>query len=432
MIGGLCMSQALERVIKRDGITLHLVPSKKYKTMTFVAKMKAPLERETITKRALLPFILRESTKNYPTRKELQYKLDDLYGASLSLDGSKAGSYHVISARMAVANQKYIQNESSIISETLHLLYEVLFQPNVDGRTFQQATVNREKETLRKQIQSIKDDKTNYAQLRLIDEMCQGEKYQIKSQGYEEDLDDITAENLFETYETFIQKDDLDLYILGDFDDDEMIETVTSIFKQRKFENVNDVQGESEHRVVTSPKKMIEQDKIQQAKLHIGYRTYTTYADQDYPALVVFNAIFGGYPSSKLFRHVREKNSLAYYVGSFIESYNGLMFVYSGVAHTDYNKAQMIIDEQLEQMRSGEFSEQEMAQAKALIVNGILETADNAQGLIELLYQTIIGQNDRNIDEYIQQIHSITKEEVVEMANKVKLDTTYVLTSEEA
>jgi len=426
------MTQALERVIKRDGITLHLVPSKKYKTMTFVAKLKAPLERETITKRALLPFILRESTKNYPTRKELQYKLDDLYGASLSLDGSKAGSHHVISARMAVANQKYIQNESSIISETLHLLYEVLFQPKVDGRTFQQATVNREKETLRKQIQSLKDDKTNYAQLRLIDEMCQGEKYQIKSHGYEEDLDDITAENLFETYETFIQKDDLDLYILGDFDDDEMIETVTSIFKQRKFENVNDIQGESEHRAVTSPKKLIEQDKVQQAKLHIGYRTYTTYADENYPALVVFNAIFGSYPSSKLFRHVREKNSLAYYVGSFIESYNGLMFVYSGVAHTDYNKAQMIIDEQLEEMRSGAFSEQEMAQAKALIVNGILETSDNAQGLIELLYQTIIGQNDRNIDEYIQQIHSITKEEVVEMANKVKLDTTYVLTSEEA
>src|SRR5699024_12818978 len=123
-----------------------------------------------------LPFILRESTKNYSTRKELQYKLDDLYGASLSLDGSKAGSHHVISARMAVANQKYIQNESSIISETLHLLYEVLFQPNVDGRTFQQATVNREKETLRKQIQSLKDDKTNYAQLRLIDEMRSEER----------------------------------------------------------------------------------------------------------------------------------------------------------------------------------------------------------------------------------------------------------------
>src|SRR5690625_7212450 len=116
------MTQAIERVIKRDEITLHLVPSKKYKTMTFVAKLRAPLERETITKRALLPFILRESTKNYPTRKELQYKLDDLYGASLSLDGSKAGSHHVISARLAVANQKYIQNESSIISDTLQYL----------------------------------------------------------------------------------------------------------------------------------------------------------------------------------------------------------------------------------------------------------------------------------------------------------------------
>lgn len=426
------MSQALERVIKRDEITLHLIPSKKYKTMTFVAKLKAPLERETITERALLPFVLRESTKKHPTRKELQFKLDDLYGASLSLDGTKAGSHHVISARITVANQKYIQNESSIISEALHLLYEVLFEPNINGRTFQQTSVNREKETLKKQIQSLKDDKMNYAQLRLIEEMCQGEKYQIKSHGYEEDLNNITADHLYEIYETIIQKDDLDLYILGDFNDDEMVEMVTNIFKQRHFVNENNLQGENEHRTVTSPKKVIEQEEIQQAKLHIGYRTSTNYADKDYPALVVFNAIFGGYPSSKLFTHVREKNSLAYYVGSFIESYNGLMFVYSGVAPADYHKAQVIIDEQLDKMRSGDFTEQEMAQAKALIVNDLLETSDNAQGLIELLYQTIIGQKDRGLDGYIKQIHSVTKKEIIEIANKVKLDTTYVLTSEEA
>lgn len=425
------MGQTLETVIKENGYTLHLVPSKKYKTITFVAKLKAPLTRETITGRALLPFVLRQGTKKYPTRKDLQFKLDDLYGASLTLDGSKAGNYHVMSTRMQIANQKYIQNESSIMEEALKLLYEVLFNPNIQNKSFNDQTVDREKNTLLQHIRSIKDDKTQYAQKRLVETMCEGETYQIPAHGYEEDLKALSAEDLYSTYKGMIERDDLDLYILGDFDHDKMTTKVKEIFKERRAFKPSENIRETKHIDVNEPKKLIERDDVQQAKLHIGYRTNTQFQDEHYPALVVFNGLFGGFPSSKLFVNVREKHSMAYYVGSAFASYNGLLFVNSGVGTSDYEKAQAIIDEQLEALRQGDFTDEEIAQAKAQIVNELLETMDRAQGLIELLYQSVVGGKERDIDEFIQRIQSVTREDIVRMANNIQQDTIYVLTREE-
>ena len=134
-----------ENTFEIDGLNLHLIPSKAYKTITIVAKFKAPLDRKTITNRVLLPSILRQGSKLYPTREDLQFKLDDLYGASLSLDGSKAGNDHVINVRMEIANQKYINNELSIIDNAVALLNEVIFNPNVTDDAFPASVVNREK-----------------------------------------------------------------------------------------------------------------------------------------------------------------------------------------------------------------------------------------------------------------------------------------------
>src|SRR5690625_5391 len=218
----------MEQVVHINGLNLHLVPSKKYKTITIVAKLRGQLNRDSVTKRALLPFVLRQGTKAYPTREKLQHKLDDLYGASLSLDAGKAGLDHVISVRMEVANQKYIENESSILKESLELLHEVIFNPLTDERGFDETIVNRELQSLKQQLRSIKDDKVNYAQQRLIDEMCAGETFQIHSQGYEADLEDINRQNLMEAYQTILEEDVMDLYVLGDFDHEavkQMIET---------------------------------------------------------------------------------------------------------------------------------------------------------------------------------------------------------------
>lgn len=427
------MSNSVEKVIHKEGINVHIIPSKKYKTITIVAKLKAPMERGTITKRALLPILLRQGTKQYPSREVLQDRLDDLYGASLSIDGGKSGDNHILSVRMEIANQKYITGESSIIEDAIHFLREVIFNPNIKDNGFDKDLVAREKELLKQQLRAIEDNKVHFAQMRLIDEMCDGETFQIHAQGYVEDLGAITPENLYEYYQSVIESNQLDVYMLGDFDRDEISTLLQSSLGRPNFEEperaiAEETKGLKEKR----PQEIIEKQDIQQAKLHIGYRTNTTFKDDDFAALLVFNGIFGAFPNSKLFLNVREKHGLAYYVASGLEGFKGVMYVYSGIAGSDYVKATGIIDEQLEEIVTGAFTEENLEETKGLLLNDILETMDDAQGLIEVMYQNVIGQKDiSSPQELLDQLKQVTKDDVIHVAKKIEKDTVYLLTSQE-
>lgn len=431
-IGGYEMSSIVENVMTGSGFTLHTVQTKKYKTINFVVKFRAPINRETITTRALLPYVLRQGTKNYPTERELQLKLDSLYGGVLSIDGAKKGNNHIISIRLEVANDKFIEDaeDQAILNEALLFLKELIFEPKVTNQdSFDQAIIEREKNTLRQRIKAIVDDKMAYANMRLIDEMCAGELYEIRVHGYEEDLENITAENAYKYYQNVLKENELDIYVLGDFDEQLVKEQVTNVFARKRIELNHQSTEEINDR--EQVKEIVEKQNIQQAKLHLGYRTHTVYKDSDYFALQVFNGLYGSFPSSKLFINVREKNSLAYYAASRIESHKGLLIVFSGIAPNDYEQAREIIELQMQAMRDGDFTESQLNETKELIINELLETLDHPQGIVELLYQQVLGDKQLSPDELFAGIRKVTKEDVITIAHKIEEDTVYLLTSEE-
>lgn len=426
------MNPLVEKIYTEENFNLHVIQSEKFKTINIVAKFRAPLNRNTITKRALLPYILLQGTKSYPSEKELQLKLNNLYGTVLSIDGAKKGDNHIISVRLEVANQKYIANESSFFDEALTLFNEIIFQPHTINNAFEESVVDREKETLLQKMNAVIDDKMAYANLRLIDEMCKDEAYELHVHGYEEDLSSINSKNSYEYYQRLLSEDQLDIYVLGDFDNEEMKEKFTSTLVGKTSENmIHNRTSEQRTKSNTELKEVIDRQNIQQAKLHLGYRTNSTFADDDYPALQVFNGLYGGFPSSKLFINVREKNSLAYYAASRIESHKGILLVFSGIAASDYKKAREIIELQMTAMKKGEFSDQDLKETKQLIVNQLLETLDSPQGIIELLYQQVIGNKKVTPEELIDYIKEVTKTDVINVANKIEEDTVYLLTSEE-
>ncbi|MFU0791014.1 EF-P 5-aminopentanol modification-associated protein YfmF [Virgibacillus proomii] len=424
------MEKITETIKQTNGTYFHYIPTKKYKTVTVVVKLKAPLQKKTITKRALLPYVLRQGTKRYPTKQEFQLKLDELYGASISLDGAKKGENHIISLRLEIANQKFLQDNPPILTQGLNLLHDVLFDPNSDGNQFASSVFNREKETLKQKILALKDDKMSYANMRLIDEMCKGEAYQLHVHGYMDELETITSKSLYAYYQQMIREDRMDIYIQGDLPLNRM-EEIASIFELTPNADRNQIHRETSRFIVEkSPKQVIETDQIQQAKLHIGYRTNVTFGQPEYYALHVFNGIFGGFPSSKLFKNVREKNSLAYYAASRLESHKGLLLVFSGIAPKDFEKARDIIKNQMTAMKQGDFTNHQIEEAKAQITNQLLETLDHPQGTIEFLYQQVLADKQINPIDFIERIKQVTKEEVVAVSKKLQEDTTYLLTSE--
>lgn len=421
------MALVNEKTVQMDGYQLHLIQTEKYKTNTLVWKMKAPLQQETATLRALLPHVLQSSTGTYPSTTALRSYLDELYGASLYVDLGKKGEYHIITFTLEIANEKFLKDPTPLLEKGIGLFADVLMNPHAENGAFHAASVEKEKRILIQRIQSVYDDKMRYSSMRLIEEMCKGEPYALPANGEENMVRDITPDSLYSYYEQAFSEDEMDFYIIGDVDPAEAEALCRSIsFSAREPKTVR---LEAAH--AGEAKEIKEVEDISQGKLNIGYRTHITYGDSDYFALQMFNGLFGGFTHSKLFLNVREKASLAYYVASRVESHKGLMMVMSGIEGENYSKAVKIIHEQMEAMKAGDFSEEEMEQTKAVIKNQFLESIDMPRGIVEILYHNVVAESDVPLEAWIDSLGHITKKDIVRVANKIELDTIYFLTGKE-
>ncbi|MCM3110088.1 EF-P 5-aminopentanol modification-associated protein YfmF [Lederbergia lenta] len=417
-----------EHIIKKQGFTLHIIKTDKYKTNTLVWKMRAPLQEDSATYRALLPHVLQSSTKKFPTTTVLRSYLDELYGTSLYTDLAKKGEQHVITFAMDIANEKFLQDQTPLLQKAIDLLQEVLLNPNIVNGAFDEKTVGKEKRNLKQRIESIYDDKMRYASTRLVEEMCKGEPYAIQLNGELDRVDSITATSLYKYYQEAIRNDGLDLYIIGDVE----IEKVEEYCNQFQFpERPNMAIKKSENAIVGEVKEVKEVQDIKQGKLNIGYRTQIAYGDPDYFAMQMFNGIYGGFPHSKLFINVREKESLAYYAASRVESHKGLLIVMSGIENQKYDQAVSIIRKQMELMKAGDFTDQELEQTKAVIQNQFLETVDSARGLIEILYHNVVAGTNVPLQDWIDKVVETTKQDIIKVGKKIELDTIYFLAGED-
>ncbi|PEE43631.1 EF-P 5-aminopentanol modification-associated protein YfmF [Bacillus pseudomycoides] len=406
------------------GLRVHMIPTDKYKTNTFVFRFKAPLNEETVTERALLPYVLQSATEKLPSVIRLRQYLEELYGSSLAVDVSKKGEDHIISIYVDIANETYLQDAPPLFEKALSMLSDIVLHPATEGSGFLSSIVESEKRALVQRIEATYDDKMRYANERLIEEMCKVEAYRLSANGQKERVASITNETLYRYYQKVLAEDEMDLYIIGDIDED-AVDLVGKYFSiaPRTAKDKNVIL----HKRNNEEQEIVEKQELKQSKLNIGYRTYITYRDEDYFALQLFNGLFGGFSHSKLFVNVREKNSLAYYAASRFESHKGLLFVMSGIEAKNYEKAVEIIKEQMKAMQNGDFSEEEIHQTKSVIQNQILEAIDTPRGFVEMLYHGVIAERTRPVEEWLTGIERVTKEKIVKVANNIELDTIYFL-----
>lgn len=423
------MTAIKEVVKKKQGYTLHIVQTDKYKTNSLILKMKAPLDQETVTLRGLLPHVMQSSTKTYPSTTELRSYLDELYGANFFTDLGKKGEYHVVSMSVEIANEKFLRDSDPLLQKGIEFLADVLQNPHIENNEFDKKTVEKEKRNQKVRIQAVYDDKMRYANSRLVEEMCKGERFALHVNGISEEVESITAKSLYEYYQKVMNEDQFDLYVIGDVDVAEVENLCDQLLQLNERTPLEVDSSEVEQKERENVVK--EKQDVKQGKLNMGYRTHTQYGDDDYFALQVFNGIFGGFSHSKLFINVREKASLAYYAASRLESHKGLLMVMSGIEFEKYDQAVGIINDQLQAMKDGDFTDSEIEQTKAVIRNQLLETIDTSRGLVEVLYHNAVAHEEIDLKHWLEEIEKTTKEDIVKAANKVELDTIYFLTGME-
>lgn len=419
-----------EFVVKQNELPIHLLQTSKFKTIHIALYMKTNMTKEKATHRALLSHVLKSATKNYPSRKDIRLYLDDLYGATLSTSVEKIGDSHIIVFYMTVVHEKFLQKERDLFQKSIAFLKEIVLHPYLDAEgNFSEKLIEEEKRLLKQRIDAIYDDKIRYANERLIQEMCKHEPFSIHPYGDKEVLSNVTKESLKEEYNRMLKEDDVTMYIVGDVQK-EAVEEAARLFTFPS--RLNSVKPIVKHTVAEKEaQEVIEKDAISQAKLSMGFRFPVTHEDERFYAAQVMNGLFGGFPHSKLFMNVREKESLAYYAASRYESAKGFIFAFAGIDASKYEKTTAIIKKQLEAVARGEFTEQELAQTKMMLKNQLLEAYDSPRSIMSMAYKGYVLGKVRDLDSWLKGIEGVEKNEVTRVAQLVTLDTCFLLRGED-
>lgn len=426
MEGAVGMSSTTFERGQYNRIRLHVLPTKRFKTFAITLYAGIPLEENQVTSTALLPFVLRRGTNPTPETIALRERLDDLYGAGFGFDVFKRGDNQFIQFRMDVINDQFVKTDESLLAASLRYLGEIVSEPLLEDGHFSTKYLQAERDTLRKRLEAIINDKIRYAAERCLEEMCANEPYRLHALGNRADLPNISADTLYERYHQWMNEAIFDLYVAGDTTLEEVKGIVADAFKFPDGE-VGSYRQTNVRADAGDLKTVVEQMDVKQGKLNLGLRTGISYADDDYPALLVYNGVLGAYPHSKLFLNVREKASLAYYATSRIDGHKGLLTIQSGIEIDKYEKAVAIIQEQIADVQAGKISELEIDQTKAMLLNSVREMQDSAYELIGYDFNALFSGSKRTAESFIQAVEAVKVEDVIRIAKGVQLDTIYFL-----
>lgn len=420
--------QEVKKFNVANGVSLNFIDDKKYKTVSVSVYLSRRLDRAEVTKNSLLSSVLAQGTKNLPAAKDIDRYLKSLYGAAYSVSVQKKGDVQAIAFEFSTLSEKY--SEKGIIKKCFDMMFEFMFNPLTENGAFSKKYVDIEKANLETDINALINDKRAYADFRCIEEMCKGESTAIREIGYIEDLADIDEKNLYAHYKNIISSSPIDIFVVGDVDADEIYAYLNDAFSVLK-PDIKPIKINVGKKDADEIRYVDESMDVTQGKLSIGLRTNISPLDNDYWALLVGNSIFGSGAHSKLFNNVREKLSLAYYAYSRISRYNSVMLIGSGIEFENFKKAKKEIFFQLEAVKKGDFSENDLFAAKQFIINRYKSYYDSPALMKDYYYGNILLGYDVSIEEAIEKASAVTAEEIIYAFCKINTDTVYFLKGRE-
>ena len=414
----------------RQGVTLHTINTNNFKTNLYAVFLATPLTRENVTLNALLTAVLRRGTNSMKSQDIISKRLEEMYGANFDCGIDKTGDNHIIKFYLEAISEEFLPEKEEITEKCLDILFDIVFNPFIENEGFKEEYIKGEKENLKQIIEGKIDNKGVYALDRCREEMFKDKPYGLYKFGYVQDLEKITAKSLYEYYKNLINNCKIDIFFSG-IDEKNNIEEI--VINNEKIKNV--VPREPKYIVNTEKTELIEvkdeinvQDHMQvnQGKLVIGLTVNADKSDSKYTASV-YNAILGGGANSKLFQNVREKKGLAYTAGSNYVRQKNTIFIRCGIEISNYEKAVETIKEQLNDIKKGNFDDADIENAKNLIIESIKSIPAEQDTEITYYYGQELSDTSTSIDEYISKIQKQSKEDIINLAQNVRVNTIYFL-----
>lgn len=412
---------------EQGSYNLHIIKTNKFKTITVKVNFKREVVKDEITIRNLISDILIRSTKQYPTERLMAKVTEDLYGISYNGNTTISGRYNILSYEFMFLNELY--TEKGMIEKSLTFIFDMLLNPNIINGAFDYDNYKISKENLKNIIESLKENPSRYSMMRLFEEMEPKNPISFHSDGYIEDLENITEKELYTYYKSILKSDFVDIFVIGNIEETKIhkiVEENLHFTTFKKGSKSHYIENNTLRKIVKTEK---EKGNFTQSKLMIGFNILTNSSFEKNYVSYIYSLLLGGTASSKLFQNIREKYSLCYSIGSSMFRLNNMMVVYAGIDKDKSKKTISLIKKEIKAMVQGKFSDKDIMDAKVQYIANIKEILDSPSAILNMY----ISKEYLGIDlaqERIENISKVTKKDVINYAKKVKMNTIFILEGE--
>ena len=410
--------------IQNGAYNIHFIKTDKFKTISMRINFKRKIKENEVTKRNLLTRVLLESNEIYKTSRLIEIETEKLYGLMIRSSATISGNYSVMSFESSFLNEEY--TDDNMLEKSLDFILGFILNPDIENKKFNEKNFNLCVSALKTEIESLKENTGRYGMHKMLEAMDPEAPYAISADGSIEELEKITRENLYEYYKEIIKGDLIDIFIIGDFDENKVKTIINNKLK------INTLKRPSESHYVThkskrlKPKTTTEKMDIEQSKLYIGCKLdKLTPFEQKY-VMNIYSFILGGSPNSRLFMNLREKNSLCYSVNSIYQPVFNLLIITAGINASDFKKSVTLIKQELKNITQGKFDEKEIEAGIITYKNTFKEVEDSAFSILNA-YTSCEYLNYDPIEKRIKEIEKITKEDIIKVSKKIHIDTIFLL-----
>ncbi len=420
------MSNIINRRKIADGVYFSSITDKRYKKNLISVAFSTQLSEETATENVIVPLLLTKCNSKLPSYKAFNNKMSRLYASGIGGTTGRQYDLQTISFGAYYLDDVYALAGEKMTELMTDILIDCLTSPVTENGVFTAKFIELEKKTAIDNIETAINDKRSYAIERAMKTICKGEPASVCSYGTVEKAKLITPESAYKAYRRMLETMPCEIICTGCSDFDGVAEKFAAAFEKAGRHDIENTTIALSP-VKTQTEEVTERLTVNQSKLVLGFKSHS----DDDAALVLLQKIFGGTTSSKLFQNVREKMSLCYYCSAARNDLKGIMLVNSGVENENIEKTKEAVIDQLEEIKNGSFTDEDINFAEMAIKNDLKSVADSA-GNVSNWYFDCIRKNDIvTPEEKLERYLGVSKERIIAAAKSMVLDSVYVLTGNE-
>ena len=406
-----------------NGVRLNCIKTNKFKDICMSINFISNNDQMSATQRTLLSMMLVDRSNLYNTKQKMNQICDHLFGCTLGSRVVAYGKGHCIEIRSKIINPVYIHENHNILNDWINFIHEIVSNPCLEENVF-----DENKTILESRIKRKDDDAQSYAISKVFEYVGENEPLSIHVKGTIDCLNKCNLNDIKNEYHNMINNNQIEIVLCGDFDENQMIKMISSKlnFSERNLDLELNYLIQSKEKDIK-----IEEKDQPQTNIAMMFSTNTDIFDSKYPALKVANAMFGQLPSSFLFRVVREEHSLCYSISSHLISYDGGCLVTTGIEKENVDKTIKLILEQLDKCKQGEFDDELLDTTKIMLVNALKNSLDEMSSIIGYAFTNSLLKRNYPIEKNIEDVMNVTKEDCIEIFNRIQYLGTYVCQSKE-